>query len=142
MSLRAVAGFATCVGLLLALPGLRAAHAAEACAWEARLAEASTAEGQRVSVIFSSFTGQQVRLQVADQPLLERVLTTAEWSAAYSGSVQRRLEGRTHFTVTVDGRATSLYLNVDGPLHIYLSPARDGIDVALHEMDLDGFLLD
>ena len=110
--------------------------------WEARLAEASTAEGHRVSVIFSSFTGQQVGLQIADQPLLERVLITAEWSAAYSGSVQCRLEGRTNFTVTVDGRTTNLYLNVDGPLHIYISPTRDGIDVALHEIDLDGFLLD
>ena len=142
MNRRRLAGFGTVVGLLLALSGVGVAHATEACAWEARLAEASTAEGHRVSVIFSSFAGQQVRLQVADQPLLEKMLTTAEWSAAYSGSVQCRLEGSTRFTVTVDGRATSLHLNVDGPLHIYLSPARDGLNVSLHEIDSEGFLLD
>lgn len=140
--MRATMGFAACVGLVLASTSMESAYAAEPCAWEARLAEASTAEGHRVSVIFSSFTGQRVGLQVADQPVLERTLTTEEWSAAYSGSVQCRLEGRTRFTVTIDGRATSLYLNIDGPLHIYLSPARDGIDVALHEIDLDGYLLD
>ena len=95
-----------------------------------------------MSVIFSSFTGQQVRLQVADQPMLERTLTTEEWSAAYSGSVQCRLEGRTHVTVTIDGRATALYLNIDGPLHIYVSPEGDALLLAFHEIDLDGYLLD
>ena len=138
----AVAGLTTCAALLLTLTCGEVANAAEPCRWDARLAEASTAEGHRVSVVFSSFTGQRVRLQVAEQPVLERSLTTEEWSAAYSGSVQCRLEGRTHFTVDVDGRTTGLYLNIDGPLHIYLSPARDGVDVALHEIDLDGYLLD
>jgi hypothetical protein len=138
----AVAGLATCAALLLTLACGQVANAAEPCGWDARQAEASTVEGHRVSVVFSSFTGQRVRLQVAEQPALERTLNTAEWSAAYSGSVQCRLAGRTHFTVTVDGRTTGLYLNVDGPLHIYISPARDGVDVALHETDLDGYLLD
>jgi hypothetical protein len=126
----------------MALTGVEPAHATDACVWEARLAEASTPEGYRVSVIFSSFTGQQVRLQVDEQPVIEKTLTTEEWSAAYSGSIQCRLEGRTHFTVTVDGRTTWLYLNVDGPLHIYVSPEGDGLSLAFHEIDLDGYLLD
>lgn len=137
-----LAGFAASLGLFLSLTAAQPTHAAEACAWEARLAEASTREGYRVSVIFSSFTGQQVRLQVDEQPVLEKILTTEEWSAAYSGSIQCRLEGRSYLTVTVDGRTTSLYLNVDGPLHIYVSPKGDGLSLAFHEIDLDGYLLD
>lgn len=137
-----LAGFAASLGLFLSLTAPQPTHAAQACAWEARLAEASTREGYRVSVIFSSFTGQQVRLQVDEQPELEKILTTEEWSAAYSGSIQCRLEGRTYLTVTVDGRTTSLYLNVDGPLHIYVSPEGDGLSLAFHEIDLDGYLLD
>jgi len=137
-----LAGFAASLGLFLSLTAPQPTHAAEACAWEARLAEASTPEGYRVSVIFSSFTGQQVRLQVDEQAVLEKILTTEEWSAAYSGSIQCRLEGRSYLTVTVDGRTTSLYLNVDGPLHIYVSPKGDGLSLAFHEIDLDGYLLD
>ena len=140
--MRAMANCASGLGLLIAVAGFESAHAAEGCAWEARIPEATTAEGHRVSVIFSSFMGQQVRLQVADQPMLEKTLTTAEWSAAYSGSVQCRLEGPTHFILIVDDRTTSLYLNVDGPLQIYVSPGKDGLHLALHETDMDGFLLD
>ncbi|MDP1528591.1 MAG: hypothetical protein Q8M05_04345 [Rhodoferax sp.] len=142
MSLRVGRSLAAALGALLAVGCAAPVRAAAPCAWDARLAEASTADGHRVSIIFSSFTGQQVRLRVADQPVLEKALTTSEWSAAYSGSVQCRLEGRTHFTVTISGRATSLYLDVDGPLQIYVSPSRDGTDIALHETDMDGFLLD
>lgn len=142
MKVHAVAGLATCAALLLALASADVANAAEPCEWDVRLTQTTTAEGHRVSVVFSSFTGQRVRLQVAEQPVLEKTLTTEEWSAAYSGSVQCRLKGRTHFAVTVDDRTTGLYLNIDGPLHIYLSPGRDGIDVAFHEIDLDGYLLD
>ena len=138
----AIMGRIAGVGLLLAMTSVEPARAGDGCAWESRLPEASTAEGHRVSVIFSSFTGQQVGLQVADEPLLEKTLTTAEWSAAYSGSVQCRLEGPTHFNLTIDGRMTSLYLNVDGPLQIYVSPGRDGLTLALHETDMDAFLLD
>ncbi len=124
--------------LASAVPG----HAAEPCAWGAPLPEAETAEGYRVSVIFSSFDGQTVNLQVSDLPGLERVLTTEEWSAALSGAIQCRLRGRTHFNLTVDDVTTSLYIDVDGPLQIYFSPSRSGPTIALWETGSSVYLLD
>jgi hypothetical protein len=130
------------LGLALAASALNPAWAEEPCVWEAQLPEATTPAGHRVAVIFSSFAGQSVQLQVGGQPVLERTLTTSEWSAAYSASVQCRLQGRQHLTVTVDGRATGLYLDIDGPLQIYLSPSTDGLQIALHETPADVYLLE
>ena len=128
--------------LVVTLGSAAPGQAAEPCSWGVPPPEAETAEGYRVSVIFSSFTGQTVNLQVADRPGLERVLTTEEWSAALSGAIQCRLRGRTHFTLTVDDVRTSLYLDIDGPLQIYVSPDRSGLAIALWETDSRVYLLD
>ena len=112
-------------------------------ALDTRLRPASSDVGHRVGIIFTDFRGQRVAVTGNGASILDTMLTTApDDSTGFSGLVQCQFEGQTQFGFTVDGRSSSLTLNVDEPTKIYVSQGRDGPSFAVWEEAGDALLLD